>query len=105
MSFTPCTTNHDPQLIQSWRAGRIDWHDLIPHHNGPWERFGESRDDKFNFMKLVMKEEMVTDYLTQYQDSGLAANFGKDYGPMRNYSGCNTYVATWPLPDHHLTIA
>ena len=36
-----------------------------------------------------MKEVAVTDYLTQYQDSGLAANFGKNFGPMRNYSSCN----------------
>jgi len=40
-------------------------------------------------MKLVMKEVAVTDYLTQYQDSGLASNYGHDYGPLRNYSACN----------------
>jgi len=140
---------------------KVDWHDLIPHHSSLWERFGESKDDKFNFMKLVMKEVsvsvmwcwccclfacffafllkilreivaiasmniiisilissyvlficsisvrpliylsyrmfitsqtisyQVTDYLTQYHDSGLSANFGKNFGPMRNYSSCN----------------
>ena len=78
-----------PQIIQAWRAGKIDWHDLIPDHSSLWERYGESRDSQFNFMKLVMKEVAVTDYITQYQDSGLAANFGKDFGPMRNYSSCN----------------
>ena len=78
-----------PPLIDAWRNGKIDWHDLIPAHSSLWERYGESKDDKFNFMKLVMKEIAVTDYLTQYQDSGLASNFGHDFGPMRNYSGCN----------------
>ena len=38
----------------------MDWHDLIPHHSSLWERFGESKDDKFNFMKLVMKEVSVS---------------------------------------------
>jgi hypothetical protein len=78
-----------PPLIDAWRNGKIDWHDLIPSHSSLWERYGESKDDKFNFMKLVMKEVAVTDYLTQYQDSGLASNFGHDFGPMRNYSMCN----------------
>jgi hypothetical protein len=56
-----------PPLIEAWRNGKIDWHDLIPKHSSLWERYGESQDEKFNFMKLVMKEVAVTDYLTQYQ--------------------------------------
>jgi hypothetical protein len=34
---------------------------VIPRHSGAWERFGESKDDKFNFMKLVLKEGSVRD--------------------------------------------
>jgi hypothetical protein len=34
--------------------------------------------------------------LTQYHDSGLSANFGKNFGPMRNYSSCNL-VGVWFL--------
>ena len=70
-----------PPLIDAWRNGKIDWHDLIPSHSSLWERYGESKDDKFNFMKLVMKEVAVTDYLTQYQDSGLARTLATTSGP------------------------
>ena len=79
----------DPTIAPRRLGRQVDWHDLIPAHSSLWERYGESKDDKFNFMKLVMKEVAVTDYLTQYQDSGLASNYGHDYGPMQNYSACN----------------
>ena len=38
--------------VQAWRSGKLDWHDLVPKHSSLWERYGESKDDKFNFMKV-----------------------------------------------------
>lgn len=75
--------------MSAWRSGKLDWHELLPKHSSLWERYGESKDDKFNFMKLVMKETKMTDYVTQYVESGLAGFYGTDHGPLRNYSGCN----------------
>ena len=40
-------------------------------------------------MKLVMKETKITDYITQYVESGLAGMYGNDWGPLANYSACN----------------
>lgn len=27
-----------PALIDAWRSGKVDWHDLIPAHSSLWER-------------------------------------------------------------------
>ncbi|KAJ8611988.1 hypothetical protein CTAYLR_004400 [Chrysophaeum taylorii] len=78
-----------PPVVDAFRKGFVDWHELIPTHSSLWERYGESGDGKFNFMKLVMKETMVTDFLTQYKESGLARIYGTDHGPLANYSSCN----------------
>lgn len=40
-------------------------------------------------MKLVLKEMTVTDFITQYEASGLARTYGNDWGPLANYSSCN----------------
>jgi len=78
-----------PPVVEAFRKGLVDWHDLLPEHSSLWERFGESSDENFNFMKLVMKEAKVTDFLTQYEESGLARTFGTDHGSLLNYSSCN----------------
>ena len=43
-----------PPIVEAFRKGHVDWHDLIPQHASLWERYGESRDDKFRFLTLVM---------------------------------------------------
>ena len=50
-----------------------------------WERFGEKKGLRL----LVSKEEQITDYLTRFTESGLAAAYGQDHGPLLAYSGCN----------------
>ena len=80
-----------PPIVEAFRQGHVDWHDLIPQHASLWERYGESRDDKFRFLTLVMKEEKVTDYLTRWDESGLRAVYGVDHGPLTNYTSCNTF--------------
>jgi hypothetical protein len=74
-----------PQIVKSWRAAELDWHDLLPQHMSSWERFGEKKGLRL----LVSKEEQVTDYLTRFTESGLAAEYGQDHGPLLAYSGCN----------------
>ena len=44
----------------------------------------------------------MASYLTQYESSGLAANFGKNYGPMRNYSSCNTHDDPCNIHDQQI---
>lgn len=70
----------------------VDWHDLIPDHSSLWERYGESSDSKFNFMKLVMKEMKVTDFLTQYEEYVVARRWQKSLaGPVsRAHTGPTT---------------
>ena len=80
-----------PPIVEAFRRGQVDWHDLIPSHASLWERYGESNDGNFKFMTLVMKEEKVTDYLTRWEESGLSAVYGVDHGPLSNYTSCNTF--------------
>ena len=76
-----------PQIVQSWRNAKLDWHDLLPKHMSTWERFGERKGLRL----LVSKEEQITDYLTRFKESGLADAYGHDHGPLLDYSGCNKF--------------
>ncbi len=74
-----------PAIVKKWREAKIDWHDLLPKHLSAWERFGvPSQENKLRL--LMAKEEQLTDFLTQFYESGLAAEFGHDYGPLANYT-------------------
>ncbi|KAJ1458796.1 hypothetical protein M885DRAFT_512615 [Pelagophyceae sp. CCMP2097] len=78
-----------PPAVQAFREGKVDWHDSLPKHSSLWQRFGGSKDAQFNFMQLVLKEEAMTDYLTQFAEGGLRGLYGKDHGILSNYTGCN----------------
>ena len=89
-----------PPVVEAWQRGMVDWHDLLPEHNTFLEKFGDSSDSKFNFMKLVAKEEAITDYLTRYKESGLQAEYGVDHGPLLAYTGCNLLKDPCMIHDH-----
>eukprot|EP01031_Cornospumella_fuschlensis_P025124 gene25124-30341_t len=76
-------------LIQAWRQASLDWHTLIPKHLSQWQRYGQSTQEG-KARLLVSKEEQVTDYLTMFHSSGLAAFFGLESGPLTNYSACDS---------------
>lgn len=87
-----------PAIVQAWRAVKLDWHTLLPKHNSIWERFGTpSKEGKFQM--LVNKEQLTTDYLTRFHESGLSAKYGKDHGPLLPYSGCNVFVDACMIHD------
>jgi hypothetical protein len=87
-----------PPVVKSWRQAKLDWHELLPIHNSVWERFGNpSKDGKFQ--ALVSKEVLVTDYLTRFHESGLSEKYGRQYGPLLDYSGCNTLVSPCMIHD------
>ena len=73
-----------PPIVQAWRQAKIDWHHIIPKHFSSWQRFGANQG---NLRLLVSKEEQLTDYLTRYHESGIGKRFGKNHGPLMNYSG------------------
>jgi hypothetical protein len=78
-----------PPAVQAFRDGALDWHDALPTHLSLWQRFGASNDARFNFMQLVLKEEAMTDYLTQFAEGGLRGLYGRDHGFLQSYTGCN----------------
>lgn len=80
-----------PAIVQAWRSVKLDWHTLLPKHNSIWERYGTPQKEG-KFQMLVNKEQLTTDYLTRFHESGLAAKYGKDHGPLLPYSGCNVFV-------------
>ena len=87
-----------PNIVKAWREAKLDWHQLLPKHNSIWERFGTpSGEGKFPL--LVNKEKQATDYLTRFQESGLATKYGKDHGPLLNYSGCNVFSDACMIHD------
>eukprot|EP01031_Cornospumella_fuschlensis_P025247 gene25247-30489_t len=76
-------------LVQAWRQASLDWHTLIPKHLSQWQRYGQpAQEGKARL--LVSKEEQVTDYLTMFHSSGLAAYYGLESGPLTNYSACDS---------------
>ena len=79
-----------PAIVRSWRNARLDWHSLLPSHNSIWERYGTPEKGK-GLRLLVSKEIQVTDYLTQFHESGLSAKYGKNHGILSQYSGCNSF--------------
>jgi len=44
--------NPTPPVIQSWKKGRLDWHDLIPEHDSFMSQYGPSTSENFDFMKV-----------------------------------------------------
>ena len=78
-----------PPVVQSWREGKIDWHELLPLHNSQWEWFGSSSEES-KFRTLVAKEEQITDFLTQFHESGRYQGLGSDHGRrLEAYSHCD----------------
>ena len=82
-----------PNLVKSWRAAKLDWHTLLPLHNSIWERFGSPKKGE-GLQLLVSKEQQVTNFLTQFDESGLSAMYGKIHGPLLEYSACNSFGLT-----------
>lgn len=79
-----------PPLVKAWRNAKIDWHQLLPDHLSSWERFGvPGKDGKLKL--LVAKETQATDYLTRFHESGLAAKYGHEFGPLQAYAGCDYF--------------
>ena len=89
--FLSAVANHVvPPIVRSWRNAKLDWHSLLPIHNSIWERYGTPEKGQ-GLRLLVSKEIQVTDYLTQFHESGLSAKYGKNHGVLSQYSGCNTF--------------
>ena len=87
-----------PNIVKSWRAAKIDWHSLVPKHPGQWERFGTPQGEG-KLRLLVSKETLITDYLTRFQESGLAGMYGHDHGDLSSYSGCNVFASSCAIHD------
>ena len=87
-----------PNIVKSWRAAKIDWHSLVPKHPGQWERFGTPQGEG-KLRLLVSKETLITDYLTRFQESGLAGMYGHDHGALSSYSGCNVFASSCAIHD------
>lgn len=81
-----------PNIVQSWRAAKLDWHTLLPPHNSIWERYGTPEKGQ-GLRLLVSKEIQVTNFLTQFHESGLSALYGYDHGALTEYSGCNSFYS------------
>jgi Glycosyltransferase 61 len=81
-----------PNIVRSWRAAKLDWHTLLPLHNSIWERYGTPEKGK-GLRLLVSKEIQVTNFLTQFHESGLSALYGTDHGTLSEYSACNTFFS------------
>lgn len=87
-----------PAIVQAWRTARLDWHSLLPKHNSVWERFGTPQKEG-KLRLLVSKEIQATDYLTRFHESGLAARYGHEHGPLLAYSGCDTFTSGCMIHD------
>jgi Glycosyltransferase 61 len=87
-----------PNLVKSWRAAKLDWHTLLPLHNSIWERFGTPKKGE-GLQLLVSKEQQVTNFLTQFDESGLSAMYGKIHGPLLEYSACNSFLSACMIHD------
>lgn len=79
-----------PEIVRAWRAAKLDWHELLPHHNSAWERFGTPQKEG-KLQLLISKEMQLTDYLTRFHESGLSSKYGHSFGPMLQYSGCDKF--------------
>lgn len=79
-----------PHVVSAWREAKLDWHLLLPKHLSKWERFGPPPDGA-KLSLLVSKEIQITDYLTRFHESGLAAKYGLDHGNMQSYSACDAF--------------
>lgn len=93
--------NDVPNIVTAWRSAKLDWHQLLPSHSSIWERFGTPQSEG-KLRLLVSKETLITDYLTRFQESGLSALYGHDYGPLKAYSGCNVFVSSCMIHDEKL---
>lgn len=87
-----------PNIVRSWRRAKLDWHQLLPLHNSIWERYGTPEKGK-GLRLLVSKEIQVTNFLTQFHESGLSAKYGKNHGSLSQYSGCNSFLSTCMVHD------
>jgi hypothetical protein len=87
-----------PPIVAAWRAAKLDWHSLLPAHNSKWERFGTPQHEG-KLRMLVGKEVQATDFLTRFHESGLAAKFGHDHGPLQAYSGCDLFSGGCMIHD------
>ena len=87
-----------PNIVRSWRNAKLDWHSLLPVHNSIWERYGTPEKGK-GLRLLVSKEIQVTNFLTQFHESGLSAKYGKNHGALSQYSGCNSFQSTCMVHD------
>jgi hypothetical protein len=79
-----------PVIVEAWRKALVDWHDLIPAHNSKWERFGTPQGEG-KLSLLVNKEMQVTDFLTQYHESGLSSRYGHNHGRLSHYAACDVF--------------
>jgi len=87
-----------PPIVKAWREAKLDWHLLLPTHNSQWERFGTPvKEGKLRM--LVGKEVQVTDFLTQFHESGLSKMYGHNHGPLLAYSGCDAFVSACMIHD------
>ena len=87
-----------PNIVKSWRAAKLDWHTLLPLHNSIWERYGSPQKGD-GLRLLVSKELQVTNFLTQFEESGLSAMFGKNHGRLLEYSACNSFLSACMIHD------
>lgn len=93
--------NDVPNIVKAWRSAKLDWHQLVPAHSSIWERFGTPQSEG-KLRLLVSKETLITDYLTRFQESGLSALYGHEYGPLKAYSGCNSFSSSCMIHDERL---
>ena len=87
-----------PNIVKAWRKAKLDWHAMLPVHNSIWERYGTPEKGK-GLRLLVSKEIQVTNFLTQFHESGLSAKYGKNHGTLSEYSACNSFLSTCMIHD------
>lgn len=89
-----------PEIVRAWRAAKLDWHELLPHHNSAWERFGTPQKEG-KLRLLISKEVQLTNFLTRFHESGLSSKYGHAFGPMLPYSGCDKFDSPCMVHDRN----
>ena len=72
-----------PAIVQSFRAGKIDWHNLLPSQPRP-----ATPNPDLELSQLVASEKATTAFLTHEYSLHRYWNWGTEHGPMRDFANC-----------------
>ena len=70
-----------PELVKQFRLGKFDWHNLLPN-------YPKSGHGDLDFSRLVASEVATTKFLTYDFSLHHYWNWGKDHGPLKEFSSC-----------------